>query len=351
MRRVIVAGGFGFFGNVLVERLRAEGFEPLICSRRQAADVVLNVEDPASIRQAIHPDDVVVDAAGPYQIRTTALAEAAADVGFDLIDLADSLDYVQSVWALKDRFAASGARVFTACSTVSAISAAMIHLSGFQRPRRVSGLLIPAAKHTAVDATAASLLYSVGNPVRVLADGHMVERAGWRTTRRFQSPPPFGRTQGHLFETADSFALSAVSPSLRAVDFYVNSNVWGLNATFSLASRWRLLRALLKKFRKRGLGLARLLGGSVSGICHEIENEDGAVARLALIAPAQGFLIPIAPAVLAVRSLMDNQCDATGLISHDRQINPQELIRWLAAEGIEFSHHLLPASEMDSRGS
>ena len=34
MRRLLVAGGAGFFGNAAVERLRADGCDPVVASRR-----------------------------------------------------------------------------------------------------------------------------------------------------------------------------------------------------------------------------------------------------------------------------------------------------------------------------
>ena len=52
MRRIVVAGGMGFFGAAAVERLRADGCDPLVASRRTG----LNVEDSESIRRFLREE-------------------------------------------------------------------------------------------------------------------------------------------------------------------------------------------------------------------------------------------------------------------------------------------------------
>ena len=90
MRRILVAGGFGFFGSAVVAALRAEGLAPLVASRRVGADIVMDVEDREGISRSLRSGDVVIDAVGPFQQRSMRLVEAAAAMGFDLVDLADS---------------------------------------------------------------------------------------------------------------------------------------------------------------------------------------------------------------------------------------------------------------------
>ena len=119
MRRIVVLGGFGFFGRTVVERLRAFDLAPLVASRRRSAEIVIDVEDQRSLAAGLRPDDVVIDAAGPFQQRSAKLAMAAVEIGFDLVDLADSLAYVECIYRMRDRIDAAGIRVFTACSGVS----------------------------------------------------------------------------------------------------------------------------------------------------------------------------------------------------------------------------------------
>lgn len=197
MRRVVVLGGTGFFGAAAVERLRADGLEPMVAARHGIAELRLDVSSRASVKEALRPFDVVVDAVGPYPSRSTALIEAAIETGFDVIDLSDSLEYAEKVEGLRLRIEAAGIRVFR--------------------------------------------------------DGRLVHFTGWREARAFRMPRPLGRTRGFLCESADGFLLPRVWPSLRRVDFYVHSGATLLDGTLSLASRSSAVRRLIARTRPPAL--------------------------------------------------------------------------------------------------
>ena len=335
MRRIVVLGGLGFFGGLAVERLRANSAAPLTAARRPGADLQVDVEVPASLRAALRPGDVALDTVGPFQERTSALMEAALDIGFDLVDIADSLDYVERLHGLRSQIEAAGIRVLTACSSISAVSAALVRLSGLEHPVRVTGLLAPAARYVSTPAAGSSLLRSVGRPIRVLRDGQLIARPGWGESRTFQMPPPIGRVHGHLFESADSLTLPGVWPSLRSVEFYVDSRVPGLNALFALAARWPLLRQVLERLQLPGLALARLLGSSAGCLAYEIEAAGGAFVRFALSARERGYFTPIVPAVLAARAIAEGRFAPQGLVPPDRHVDPEELVAYLGSLGVQ----------------
>jgi hypothetical protein len=337
MRRIIVLGGFGFFGGVAVKRLRMAGLSPLIGSRRQNADVVVDVENQQSIRGALDAGDIVIDVVGPFQKRTTALVEAAIEIGFDVVDLADSLAYVESVYDLKDRIDAAGIKVFTACSSVSTVSVAMIAASEVKHPVRVTGILVPATRYTAVEATAASLFYSVGRSIRLFDDNALVSQPGWRLSRSFRFPQPLGTVTGHLFESADSITLPRIWPTLETANFFVDTNVTGLNLVFSVASRFPLLRWVIDKCQRWGLPLSRYLGHSAGGLGYEIEDERGDVTLVALTASDHGYLIPVIPAVLVAQRLAEGAVSDRGLLTPDRHIDPQALLVCLQDLGVMLS--------------
>ena len=334
MRRIVIAGGLGFFGRTAAERLRAEGAAPLTAARRPGADLRLDVEDPASLRAALRPGDVVLDTVGPYQDRTTALAEAALEIGFDLIDIADSRAYVAKLYTLRARFDAAGSRLLTACSSVSGVSAALVSHSGIANPRRVTGFLVPAAAYAANPGSGASLLRSVGQPVKVLQDGALVERIGWRDTRPLTMPPPIGRMHGHLFETADPLTLPSAWPSLRDVAFYVDSWVPGLNVLMDLAARSAAVHALLARFMKPGLALSRRFGSPTGCLAYEIEGASGPVARYALISTHHGHYTPIAPAVLAALAIAQGRFGPRGLVKPSEYVAADELLGYLDRNGV-----------------
>lgn len=100
MRRVIVLGGLGLFGRSAAEQLQKLGVHVRTASRSVGADLQMDANDPASIRSVVRHGNIVLDAAGPFHTRTLALIETAIEVGFDVVDLNDNLQYAESVVAL-----------------------------------------------------------------------------------------------------------------------------------------------------------------------------------------------------------------------------------------------------------
>lgn len=335
MRRIVVLGGSGFFGSAAVRLLEADGVAAVRASRRVSADVQVDVEEPASVRVALHAGDVVIDTVGPFQERSSALIEAAMEIGFDVIDISDSLAYTQKVFGLQDRIEESGIRVLTACSSLSAVSAAMVSLSGVPDPVRVTEVLAPATRHTANPGSGGSLLRSVGRPIRILREGQLTTETGWSKSRTFHLPSPIGTIRGYLCESPDAVTLPRVWPTVRTVTFYVDSRTPGYNSVFTLAAQRRPVRQLVARLMPAGLALARLLGSRIGCLAFEIEGADGRVARCALVGGEQGYLTPIAPAVLAARAIAEGRFEARGLVSPDRYVEPGELLDYLGALGVE----------------
>jgi uncharacterized protein YbjT (DUF2867 family) len=72
---VIVLGGRGFFGRAAAEQLRKLGVHLQTASRSSGADLRIDANDPDSIRAAVRPGNIVLDAAGPFHGRSAALIE------------------------------------------------------------------------------------------------------------------------------------------------------------------------------------------------------------------------------------------------------------------------------------
>jgi hypothetical protein len=334
--RIIVAGGRGFFGRTITELLRDDGLRPLVASRGPGADVECNVEDARSLRAALRSGDVVIDTVGPFQDRSTTLVEAACEVGFDVVDLSDSIAYARKVWDLKPRIDAAGVRVLTACSAMSAISAALVRQSGFAEPVRVTGFIAPASRHSANSATGASLLRSVGQPIEVLRDGELVTQVGWLDRRTIEVSPPLGQIRGHMFETVDSFLLPKVWPTIRTAEFFVDSRVPGLNGMFTLAAHAAPLRRLMERFQSFGLVVARRFGASTGGLAYEIECSSGAVRRFVLATSDRAYRIAAVPAVLAAHNIAMGRFPRRGMVSCDHLVAADELFRYLSDRAVDL---------------
>jgi len=335
MTRVIVLGGTGFFGAAAAAALREAGMAVLTAARRNA-DLAVDAQDRDSLRRAVRPGDVVLDAAGPFQARNTALADAAIEAGFDVVDIADASACVRRVLPLAERAAAAGVRILPACSTASAVSHAMIAWSGIAAPVRLTAFLVPTPRHTAVSATAASLLSTVGAPVAVLRDGAMRTERGFGSSIRWAGGTPLGQRRGWLFDTPDGLLLPRSHPTLRSVDAYVDPNVPGAAVALRLAARSSPVRAAMAKVMPAALPLVRRLGGTHGGYGCEVEGADGTVVRLVLTAPRDSYRLAVIPAVLAVRALAAGRVPHTGILSPHEQVDADELLGELRRRGFDL---------------
>ena len=339
MRRIVVMGGTGFFGGAAVALLRREGIEALAGSRRAAGDgaVRVDAEDAASLRAALRPGDVVIDAAGPFQARTALLARAAIAIGCDVIDISDSLDHVLQVEALRPEIEAAGIRILTSCSSVTTVVAILLRAGGVRAPVRVSVFLAPASRETARPGTSGSLRHSLGRPIRLLRGGRLATATGWSESRPFRMPEPIGDARGYLMESVQAVTLPRLFPHLRDADFRVDSRVPGMNRVFAAAARLPPLAAAIRRAGRGGLVLARLFGSTAGGMLVEAEDAAGRIERSRLFARRRSYLAAVAPAVLAARAAAEGRMPERGLVPHDRHVPASDLLSFLDRLGIERS--------------
>jgi hypothetical protein len=336
LSRIVVVGGRGFFGAAAVGLLREAGQTPVVGSRRADAAERFDAENPAQLRSSLQNGDIVIDAAGPFQARSTALVEMAIEKGCDVIDLADSLDYVSKVRALGPVIDRSGSRVLTACSSVSAVSAALVRLLGVERPTRLSAFLAPATRNTSTAGTAASLMANLGHPARILRAGALVERLPFSERRSFDFGAPVGRIDGRLGESPDVLTLPLVWPSLRDVDFWVDSRRRWLNATLALAARSTAVRRFVRAASSLGRRVAKQVGARSGGYAVEVEDEVGSIASAGFVQATHSYVVAVAPAVLAALALRRGTFGGIGCVPPDRMVDPGELVTFLKSKGVGF---------------
>lgn len=142
--RILVIGGYGFFGTRLVHLLsRQPGLHILIGGRSvsQAQTLAQQLRPGAASQleaQAIDiasPSlaatwtalriDTVVHTAGPFQDQDYHVAQACIGAGAHYIDLADGRDFVAGIGALHAAAANAGVLVTSGASSVPALSSAV----------------------------------------------------------------------------------------------------------------------------------------------------------------------------------------------------------------------------------
>ena len=301
--------GAGFFGRVIAGRLADVGITPILASRTHG-ELRLDVADSGSIMAGLLPGDVVVDTAGPFQQRSTALVEAAIELGCDVVDLSDSLAYARGVLALHEDAVAKGVRIFTSCSAIAAVAASAIRLSGRVAPETCDLFLAPASADT-------------GNPATVRA---FLASVDWSRSREF----PADRRRGYRVESAAAVLLPRSWPSLRWVDFWVDPNAPFAVRGVALASRLGLTGALSALAPVS----ARILGRRDGSFSVAI-SEAGRYSLTRLSAPRGSYLIAAEPAVLAAESLARGTDNPPGVVPADKQVDPEALFARLRGLGVD----------------
>jgi len=270
----------------------------------------LDVEDRRSLDRALQAGDVIVDTAGPFQLRSTVLVEAAIERGCDVVDLSDARAYAQAVLALHDRAAAMGVRILTSCSAIATVAAAAMRAMGTVSPDACDLFLAPASAET-------------GNPATVRA---FLASVDWSRRRDF----PGGGRRGHRVESAAAVLLPRSWPSLRRVEFWVDPNAPFAAEVLALASRSGLTRAL----EVAAPLTARLLGRR-DGMFAVAVSEGGREAVTTLSAPRGSYLIAAEPAVLAAESLARGADIPPGVVPADAQVDGATLFARLQGLGVD----------------
>jgi hypothetical protein len=301
--------GAGFCGAVVARRLADVGINAVVASRTRG-DIRVDVDDRVALTRTLQSSDVVVDTAGPFQSRSTALVETAIERGCDVVDLSDARAYAEAVLALHDRAVAKGVRILTSCSAIATVAASAIRASGVTSPDACDLFLAPASAET-------------GNPATVRA---FLASVDWSHSRDF----PAGGRRGHRVDSAAAVLLPRAWPSLHRVEFWVDPNAPFAATSLALASRLRLTR-LLEAVAPLS---ARLLGRR-DGMFVVAVSENGRDQVTTLSAPRGSYLIAAEPAVFAAESLARGADLSPGVVAADAQVDPAALFARLRSLGVD----------------
>lgn len=308
LRRVIVVGA-GFFGRVVARRLADARIRAVVASRTRG-DILVDVEDRGALARALQPGDVIVDTAGPFQTRSTALAEAAILHGCDVVDLSDARAYAEAVLALDGRAAAAGIRILTSCSSIAAVAAAALRTSGITAPDACDLFLAAAPADTGNPATVRAFLMSVD----------------WTRAREF----PGGARRGYHVDSAGAVLLPRSWPSLRRVDFWADPNTPLAARSLALAARLGLTRVV-----ERIAPLVARAAGRRDGLFVVAATEAGHERITSRSAGHRSYVIAAEPAALAAESLARGARLPPGVVPADAQVDPDLLFARLRGLGVD----------------
>ncbi len=205
--RVVIAGGYGAFGQRVAKSLAAHAGVEVVIAGRDAAradavcaqlgsaanPLVVDCTDPRGIAAmlALRPQ-LVIDAAGPFQGRSYALAEACARNGAHYVDLADARAHVAGITQLDAIARANNVLIASGASTVPAITTALVDALAPERAsvRAIEVGISPGHRAPRGLATVRSILAYCGK--RVPSTGAESVAYGWGDLGRHHYPAPVG---------------------------------------------------------------------------------------------------------------------------------------------------------------
>lgn len=208
--RVMVIGGYGFFGSRLVARLaRQDRLHVLVAGRRSVAAQALVERLRPDARAALgHVAldamandlaarlkqlgvDVVVHTSGPFQGQDYRVAQACANAGVHYVDLADGRDFVCGIDVLQESAVAGGVLLTSGASSVPALSTAVVDrlAAGMNSVTSIDIGISPGNRTERGLSTVAAILSYCGK--RLDAGGKQAT-FGWLGTYRHRYPEPAG---------------------------------------------------------------------------------------------------------------------------------------------------------------
>ncbi|HUQ09357.1 MAG TPA: saccharopine dehydrogenase NADP-binding domain-containing protein [Steroidobacteraceae bacterium] len=235
--RVLILGGYGFFGRMIAEKLaRAPGVDLLLAGRdlgkatALAYQLGLRAENARAVDAAdprlssllrklgVH---TVIHTAGPFQGQQYHVARAAIEARSHYLDLADGRAFVTGIDALDTAARAAGVCVFSGVSSLPALSAAVIdqHLPHFKRLDSIAIGISSGAKLPGV-ATLRAVMSYCGKRMRVWENGAWSEAFGWLDRRTFDFPKPVGARLLGRCDVPDLTLLPQRYPGVRTVSFH-----------------------------------------------------------------------------------------------------------------------------------
>jgi saccharopine dehydrogenase-like NADP-dependent oxidoreductase len=234
--RILVLGGYGGFGARIAKRLAAAGHVVLVAGRVPGKARAFCAGNPALVPLALDRKDIaaalaaerpdlVVDASGPFQAMDHAVPRACIAARTPYCDIADGRGFVCGMAALDDEAKAAGVAMIAGCSSVPALSGAVVRelARGMTRLRAVEIAISASNRATAGPAVAAAILGQVGQSFLLYRGGQWISATGWQDVERldFRVPglAPVSRRLVAMVDVPDLQLLPARLPDAPAVAF------------------------------------------------------------------------------------------------------------------------------------
>lgn len=332
---IVLFGGYGTFGVHAARTLAAAGLPVRIVGRDAArADVVADVNDPASIRSALSGARVAVNCAGPFSAMTTTLPEACLAAEVHYVDIADDRGWTARLRARDGEFRARNLTAAIGCSSLPGISGALAILAARRLPSvdRARITLFIGNRNPKGEAAVRAAVTQLGRPFPA-PQGTL---RGFHGRETVDLPPPFGSRGVYDWNSPE---LDLFPSLLGAREVRVKVGFEARLATLSFAGLARLGPRLGGALLATMAPIARHLssfGHSGGFVKVELSAPDGTRAAATLGGPNEAQRMAALPAVFVAQGLLDGTVTARGVTAAYEALGADCLIEKLVAAGYDF---------------
>lgn len=343
--RVLVIGGYGFFGQRLANRIaRIAGIHLLIAGRDvgkaramvdklrathgsvamlDAVAIDIGAPDFATRLREIAPD-VVAHTGGPFQSQDYRVAEACIAARAHYVDLADGRRFVCDIGRLDEAAAAADVLVVSGASSVPALSGAAVTRIA-EELDYVDAIDIginPGNRTERGLATVRAILGYCGATFAVRRGGREQTTTGWLRPRRVDYPAPVGPRYVSDCDVPDLELLPRRYPDARDVSFGGGLELTVLHGGMSalawlrhvgLVRDWSRQAGWLKWASDLFLPLGTAGGAMHVIVCGRTRGGTAVERRWFLVAvDGDGPYVPTLAAAALVRALKERRLDTRG---------------------------------------
>jgi hypothetical protein len=237
MHRVLVLGGYGFFGSKICEGLvRNPQVHLLIAGRDERKATALAYKlgigaQRAKVVDATSPQlalqlrklevQTLIHTAGPFQEQNYAVAQAAIQARCNYFDLADARAFVTGIARLDEAARAAGVAVISGVSSLPALTSAVVdrYRDRFDELHAIRIGLTSGARVPGL-ATIQAVLGYAGKKFRVLENGQWIDVHGWLDRVQYEFAKPVGARLLGRCDVPDLDLLAKRYPSVKTVSFH-----------------------------------------------------------------------------------------------------------------------------------
>jgi hypothetical protein len=274
--RVLVLGGYGFFGRRLVERLVLQPGLEIIVAGRSAAKGEALVRDMASScagsplsncvldtqaagfaqeLAALGPR-IVVHTAGPFQGQAYDVAKACIAAHAHYVDLADGRAFVAGIGILDAQARDAGVAVLSGASSVPALSSAVVDelAAGMRGVEHIDIGVSPGNQTERGLSTVQAILSYCGRAIDNTDGDHVF---GWYGSWRHDYPLPVGPRLLSPCDVPDLLLLPRRYPGLPRVRFGAGLELRFLHRAMN-AMAWLVRKGWVSGWERHARSLKRL---------------------------------------------------------------------------------------------